>query len=69
MLDAPQHWRTVNAPSPLSTSANGPLNRVLSVVLDADEDVRSSWTFTTDGASYVSGYTIVKREIGTDPGR
>ena len=46
----------------MSTSANLPLNRVLSVVLRADEDVQWLWTSTTEGVSYVSGYTIVKRE-------
>ena len=66
-IEAQQSQRTVNAPSPLLTSANLPLNRVISVVLNADEDVRWSWTSTTEGVSYVSGYTIVKRENGTDP--
>jgi hypothetical protein len=64
-IETQQSRRTVNAPSPI-TSGKLPLNRVISVVLDADEDVRWSWTSTTDGVSYVSGYTIVKRENGTD---
>jgi hypothetical protein len=56
-----QPQRTVIAPSPMLVSASVPLNRVLSVVLAADEDVEWTWS-STEGASYVSGYTIVKRE-------
>jgi hypothetical protein len=37
-------------------------NRVFSVVLEGDEDVEWAWTHTTDGISYVSGYTIIKKQ-------
>jgi hypothetical protein len=59
-LQQPQ--RTVFAPSPTSVSASIPLNRVLSVVLAADEDVEWTWSSTAEAGSYVSGYTILKRE-------
>ena len=54
--------RTAIAPAPSPATANVPANRVLSVVLEADEDVEWTWTSTVDGVSYVSGYAIVKRE-------
>jgi hypothetical protein len=62
---SPQSHRTVIAPSPTSVSASIPRNRVLSVVLAADEDVEWTWSSTVEGVSYVSGYTIVKRESAT----
>ena len=42
-------------------------NCVVSVVLEADEDVDWIWTHTVDGGSYVSGYTIRQRETGGAP--
>jgi hypothetical protein len=53
--------RTAVAPPPSPASANLPPNRVLSVVLAPDEDVEWEWT-TRGGVSYVSGYSIAKRE-------
>ena len=52
--------RTVTAPPPSPTSAKPLPNHVLSVTLEADEDVEWSWTHSADGISYVSGYSIVK---------
>jgi hypothetical protein len=37
-------------------------NRVFSVDLQADEDVEWTWMHTAEGVSYVTGYTIIKRE-------
>jgi hypothetical protein len=54
--------RTVVAPAPSPATMNPLPNRVLSVTLDADEDVEWTWTSSADGVSYVSGYTLVKRE-------
>lgn len=51
--------RTVTAPSPSSTTANLPPNRVLSVTLREGEDVEWLWTTTADGTRYVSGYRIL----------
>jgi len=63
MINTPQRsQRTVLAPSPTSVSGSIPSNRVLSVVLDDNEDVEWTWTSTAEGTSYVSGYTIVTRE-------
>lgn len=53
--------RTVSAPPPSPVSAKPLPNRVLSVVLKADEDVEWTWTTSADGVSYVTGYAIVKR--------
>jgi hypothetical protein len=53
-----QKPRIVTAPPP-SPALGTPLpNGILSVVLDADEDVEWIWTHTADGHSYVSGYAI-----------
>jgi hypothetical protein len=51
--------RTVSAPPP---SALSPPNRILSVALDADEDVEWIWTHTAAGVSYVSGYIITRKQ-------
>ena len=56
--------RVVHAPPPtLPSSAALSPKRVLSVVLKPNEDVEWIWTSTSDGATYVSGYTIVKRKM------
>jgi hypothetical protein len=39
-----------------------PANTVVSVVLQPGDDVIWTWATTPDGGSYVSGYTIIKRE-------
>ena len=57
-----QPQRTVTAPPPSPASAKSLPNRVLSVVLEADEDVEWTWMHTADGVSYVSGYTVVKKQ-------
>jgi len=54
--------RTVTAPPPSPTSAKPLPNRVFSVALEADEDVEWIWTHSADGSSYVSGYSIVKKD-------
>jgi hypothetical protein len=54
--------RVVQAPEPtLTPSTVLPSNRVMSVTLEPDEDVAWIWTSTPDGGSYVSGYTITRR--------
>ena len=55
---APQK-RTVYAPQP-NDAQQAPA--VISVELDAVEDVQWQWTHYTDGRSAVTGYTIVKRD-------
>ncbi len=63
MANTSQHSRRiVTAPAPSLALASLPSNRVLCVDLEADEDVEWITTSTADGATYVSGYTIVKRE-------
>jgi len=57
-----QFKRTVAAPAPSFASAMPPANRVFSVDLQADEDVEWITTSTADGMTYVSGYTITKRQ-------
>ena len=59
---SPASPRTVTAPSPSLVSMKPLPNRVFSVVLQADEDVEWTWMHTAEGVSYVSGYTIIKRE-------
>jgi hypothetical protein len=54
--------RTVHAPPPSPASMKPLPNRVFSVVLQSDEDVEWTWMHTTDGVSYVTGYTIIQRE-------
>ncbi len=55
--------RVVNAPpATIRSSTTLARNLVLSVVLEADEDVEWIWTATPDGTEYVSGYNIVKNE-------
>ena len=63
MAKAPKRpHRTVIAPAPSPATTTALPNRVLSVILEADEDVEWLWTSTANGVSYVSGYTLVKRE-------
>ncbi|HEY5896785.1 MAG TPA: hypothetical protein VIV54_04415, partial [Burkholderiales bacterium] len=51
----------VMAPEPIvPPCAAWPANRVLSVAVEAEQEIRWIWTTTHDGASYVSGYTIVE---------
>jgi hypothetical protein len=52
----------VNAPAPSPATTNLLPGQVLSVILGADEDVEWTWTSSADRVSYVSGYTVVKRE-------
>jgi len=54
--------RTVTAPPPSPASMKPLPNRILSVVLEADEDVEWTWMHTADGISYVNGYHVIKRE-------
>jgi len=54
-----QGVRIVQAPQPRPGTGAFPQNRVTSVALKRGEDVVWTWTFTPDGGSYVSGYTIV----------
>jgi hypothetical protein len=54
--------RTVTAPPPSPASLKPLPNRVFSVVLEADEDVEWTWMHTADGVSYVTGYTVIKRD-------
>jgi hypothetical protein len=68
MPNASKHpQRTVIAPQPSPASVSPLPNRILAVVLEADEDVEWTWTSTAHGVSYVSGYTIVRR--GNDSSR
>ena len=53
--------RIVSAPTS-SVSAELLPNCVLSVALDADEDVQWMWTHTANG-SYVSGYRVTKKQM------
>ena len=63
MAKAPKRsHRTVIAPAPSPAATNLLPGQVLSVILDADEDVEWTWTSSADGVSYVNGYTLVKRE-------
>jgi hypothetical protein len=55
--------RIVTAPPPSPASAKLQPNGILSVVLEADEDVEWIWTHTTDGTSYVSGYEIARKRV------
>ncbi len=58
--------RVVAVPPPqLPSSGLLPANRVLSVVLQAGEDVEWTWTSLPNGGSYVSGYAIVSRSPET----
>ncbi len=50
--------RTVYAPQPQDASEHP---AVTSVGLDEDEDVKWTWTHTSDGQSVVTGYTIIKK--------
>lgn len=54
--------RIVAAPLPTPASEKLPPNCVISVVLEDDEDVEWIWNTATNGVSYVSGYTIMKRQ-------
>lgn len=54
-------FRVVQAPAPyVPPSAPLPPNGVVSVVLQPRESVEWIWTTDTNGAHYVSGYTIVR---------
>ncbi len=53
--------RVVHAPQPSVATAAALPNRVLSVVLESDEDVDWIWT-AAGGVRFVSGYTIVKKQ-------
>lgn len=48
----------VFAPAPFG---RGAVNRIVSVVLEEDQDVIWEWTRAPDGTQFVSGYTIVPR--------
>ena len=61
-IPSPASPRTVTAPPPSLVSMKTLPNRVFSVVLQADEDVEWTWMHTVEGVSYVTGYTIIKRE-------
>ena len=50
--------RIVMAPAP---TGPGAFNRIVSVVLEEDQDVIWEWTRSPNGAEFVSGYTIVPR--------
>ena len=54
--------RTVIAPLPTPASEILPPNRILSVVLEEDEEVEWVWSTAPDGVSYVSGYAIMKHQ-------
>lgn len=50
---------TVFAPQPSFMSASQlPANRVISIELNVDEEVEWTWMSSSDGTSYVSGYTV-----------
>jgi len=54
--------QVVFAPQPVFISSSQlPANRVISVELNADEAVEWIWTSLPSGASYASGYTIIKK--------
>ncbi len=55
--------RIVFAPECDAPMASPPMNRVLSVVLAADEDVEWHWFNHGPGRMYVCGYSIVKRGV------
>jgi hypothetical protein len=48
------------APPPSPLSAKMPANRVVSVIVQADEDVEWVWSSTAEGVKYVSGYNKIK---------
>jgi hypothetical protein len=50
--------RVVTAPAPTSLDESG---AILSVELEADEEVRWQWTHYPNGQSVVTGYDIVKK--------
>lgn len=52
-----RHGRTVYAPQP-KDNAEPPT--VISVELDEGEEVEWIWTHTSDGESFVTGYTVIK---------
>jgi hypothetical protein len=68
--DDPAKKRSVKAPPPSGGSARGvPPNRVLSVLVAADESVKWTYSTTADGVRYVSGYEIVKKKTKTKKAR
>lgn len=54
----PKKKRTACAPQIGDNYGPGAL---ISVELDEDEEVQWEWTHFTDGRSYVTGYTIIKK--------
>lgn len=58
--------RTVFAPAPMG---RGAVNRIVSVVLDDEQDVIWEWTHLPGGARFVSGYTVVPRLSAIFPRR
>jgi len=60
----PQHCRIVQAPFPQGV---GVTNQILSVVVAKNESVEWVWTHLSGGASFVSGYRIVRSESTFSP--
>ncbi len=60
---SPQPPRIVTAPPPSPATMHSQPYQVMSVVLEADEDVEWTWVHTMDGVSYVNGYTITKKNL------
>lgn len=58
--------RTVFAPAP---TGPGAVNRIVSVVLEEDQDVIWEWTHAPGGVRFVSGYTVVPRLTALFPRR
>lgn len=54
----PKRSRTVVAPPAVG---EGVVNRFTTVVVTEDEDVEWEWTHTSEGAHFVSGYTVIYR--------
>jgi hypothetical protein len=54
--------RTVFAPQSVSIGLTQlPVNRVISVELEENEEIKWTWTAKADGQPYVSGYTIIPK--------
>ena len=67
MTDVAQSGRRhIAAPQPASAVTVPPQNQVVSVALDEEEDVEWIWSTTPSGASYVSGYNIIRRTQPAD---
>jgi hypothetical protein len=57
-------FRVVHAPAPyVPPSAPPPPNCVVSVALETGERVEWVWTSDLNGASYVTGYKIIKAAV------